>query len=75
MIVYVATWGVRNAGTGLDVFASRGKALNEVEAWISELDLNPGEHAEACKTLNETGSVWIERLESGYAVEQHEVLE
>lgn len=76
MNVWIATWDVRNAGSGVEVFASKKLAVEAAVDFANEMSLlGPGTLTEklARKHLMLTGSLEFECEECFYGVEEHEV--
>ena len=76
MNVWIATWEVRNSGSGLEVFASKVLAVDAATGYADEMSLLGPESLteEAARAeLVETGSIEFESEECYYSIEEHEV--
>ena len=78
MNVWIATWDVRNAGSGIEVFANKELAIDAAVDYADEMSLiGPDTLTEAAARVQlvETGSIKFETEECYYGVEEHEVQE
>jgi hypothetical protein len=77
MNVWIATWDVRNAESGMEVFVSKELAIDAAVDYADEMSLiGPDTLTEvaAREQLAETGSIVFESEECYYGVEEHEVI-
>lgn len=77
MNVWLTTWDVRNAGTGVEVFATRDLAVEAAIEYAQEVSLLKLERmtvADARRQLLSSNELIFEAAECYYGIEEHEVI-
>lgn len=77
MNVWLAMWDVRNAGTGVEVFATQEFAVEAAIEYAEEMSLlEEGQMtaSDARRQLLSSNSLIFEDAECYYRIEEHEVL-
>ena len=76
MKVWIATWDVRNAGAGVEVYASKALAVDAALDYANIMELLGSDtltEAAARELLETTGEILFEDAACYYGIEEHEV--